>query len=83
MPEPSQGLDIYNKPAAPSFVDIAVEAVHTLSDARGSSLSAIVAWVRDSHYGHVLNTEDARFKANFAVGVKEVSFILSCARVTV
>ncbi|CAB1098195.1 unnamed protein product [Ectocarpus sp. CCAP 1310/34] len=58
----------------PSFPDMVVEALHALSDSRGSSKLATVKWLKSSsRYGWMAAPPDeAKFKANVAAGVKQV-----------
>ncbi|CAM9142920.1 unnamed protein product [Ectocarpus sp. 12 AP-2014] len=57
----------------PSFPDMVVEALHALSDSRGSSKLATVKWLKSSsRYGWMAAPPDeAKFKANVAAGVKQ------------
>lgn len=64
--------------AVPDFADLAVEAVHNLASARGSSLSAMVAWARSSPYAPALEADEAdddddiTLEDKIAIGVEEV-----------
>lgn len=60
----------------PPYADMAVEAIRELREPRGSSLSAVAAWIRGSQYGGLLGNEGAsakEFKATVAVGIKQAS----------
>lgn len=60
----------------PPYADMAVEAVQALGHSRGSSLSAMAIWIRNSRDGALLANAGAsakEFKATVSVGVKQAS----------
>lgn len=58
------------------YADMVVEAVRALRESRGSSLSGMATWIRNSHYGRLLASMDdstKEFKATVVVGIKQAS----------
>ncbi|CAM9464469.1 unnamed protein product, partial [Scytosiphon promiscuus] len=55
----------------PSFPDMIVEALHALSNSRGSSQLATVNWLKASRYGWIAAQDEFNFKARVAAGIKQ------------
>lgn len=60
------------QPPPPPFPDMIVEALHALSNSRGSSQLATVNWLKASRYGWIAAQDEVNFKARVAAGIRQV-----------